>query len=59
MVQKFQDEAKQQGIELPPVLSQVDVNTGLPTILAVPKKHKEDDEGCEHRIVGDLDHIKF
>jgi hypothetical protein len=35
MVGKFQEKAKKEGIELPPVFTQIDRTTGMPSILAV------------------------
>lgn len=40
---KFQDTAKAKGIELPPVLQNIDRETGLPAIVSDSKK--EDGEG--------------
>lgn len=41
MVGKFQEKAKKEGIELPPVFTQIDRTTGMPSILAV----SSDDDG--------------
>uniref|UniRef100_A0A914W723 Potassium channel domain-containing protein n=1 Tax=Plectus sambesii TaxID=2011161 RepID=A0A914W723_9BILA len=48
VVQKFQEEAREQGIELPAVLQQIDLDSGLPTILALQKKADDAyDDGYE------------
>ena len=37
MVGKFQEKAKKEGIELPPIFNDIDRTTGLPSVLNVNK----------------------